>query len=83
MTSKPKGAQTENLRLRQLQRRADEVARLILNTDLPWVDIAIQIERLREETRRLFPGKDALFDLIYVHRFERLWDQWRPGEQRG
>ena len=27
--------------------RADAIAHLIVNTDLPWVDIAIRIDRLR------------------------------------
>jgi len=68
----------ETRRLRGFQRQADEIARLLVSTDLPWVDIAIRIEHLREEAARLFPGKAALFDRLYVSRFRRLWSQWRP-----
>lgn len=63
--------------LRAFQRRADDISRLILNTDLPWIDVAIQIEQLRQEAQRLFPQKLWLFDAIYLRRFERLWQQWR------
>jgi len=69
----------ENLLLREFQAKADEISRLILNTDLPWVDIAIRIEQLRWEAERLFPGKEKLFEMIYVSRFRRLWSQWREG----
>ena len=63
--------------LRSFQMKADAVAHLIVNTDLPWIDVSIQIERLRQEALRLFPMKMSLFELIYVNRFQRLWKQWR------
>jgi hypothetical protein len=66
--------------LREFQSRADDIARLIVNSDLPWVDIQIRIEELRAEANRLFPGKDNLFDLIFVARFNRLREQWREKE---
>lgn len=68
----------ETRRLRLFQARADEIANLILHTDLPWVDIAIRIEELRALALRLFPQKMELFEMIYVRRFRRLWEQWRP-----
>jgi hypothetical protein len=71
----------ETRRLREFQREADRVSDLVLNTDLPWIDIEIQIEKLREEARRLFPGKDDLFELVYESRFRRLWEQWRMNEE--
>ena len=64
--------------LRSFQHRSDEIAHLIVNTDVPWVDIAIQIDQLREEARRLFPLKLDLFEMIFVNRFKRLWNQFRP-----
>lgn len=67
----------ETRHLRSFQRKADAISRLILNTDMPWVDIAIRIDRLREEALRGWPRKEWLFDLVYRKRFERLWDQWR------
>lgn len=63
--------------LRAFQARADAISRLIVSTDLPWVDILIHIERLRVEARRLFPLKMDLFEMVYAHRYRRLWDQWR------
>ena len=63
--------------IRAFQRKADGISRLIVNTDLPWVDILIEIEKLRREAERLFPQKMDLFDLIYVNRFERMRKQWR------
>ena len=59
------------------QRQADDISRMILNTDLPWIDIELQIANLRREAERLFPLKMDLFDLIYINRFKRLWEQWR------
>ncbi len=67
----------ENRYLRAFQQQADEISHLIVNTDLPWVDIAIQIDRLRAEAARLFPLKMTLFEWIYMSRFQRLWTQWR------
>ena len=59
-----------------LQREADRISVLILSTDLPRVDIVIQVGKLRELCEELFPGRDDLFDMIYVSRFERLWEQF-------
>ena len=83
MVSREEQIENEEQRLRWFQRQADDVSRLILSTDLPWVDIAIEIEKLREQAERLFRGKGELFSRVYERRFERLWDQWRPGEPRG
>jgi len=77
MESRGDQIKRESRTLRSFESKADEVSRLILNTDLPWVDIAIQIEKLRGEAERLFPLKMDLFDLIYISRYHRLWDQWR------
>ena len=77
MISREKHIHIEMRRLRELQRQADEVSRLVLNTDLPWIDIEVQVEKLRREAERLFPGKDSVFQLVYESRFRRLWDQWR------
>lgn len=71
----------ENVLLRRFQARADGIARLIVSSDLPWVDIAIRIDRLREEARRLFPLKARLFEMIYMSRFRRLRMQWHPGSR--
>ena len=68
----------EDERIRAFQRKADAVARLITDTDLPRVDIDIQIEALRREAEQLFPLREQVFDLIYRPRFERLWRQAHP-----
>mgnify|MGYP003610434568 CR=1 FL=1 len=67
----------ETRHLRDFQSCADDVARMIIDTDLPWIDIELQIESLRAKAARLFPLKMDLFNLIYVNRFRRLWEQWR------
>lgn len=59
-----------------LQREADRIAVLILSTDLPEIDIVIQVERLRERCEELFPGRGDLFEMIYASRFERLMEQF-------
>ncbi|MCD6384984.1 hypothetical protein J7M23_04325, partial [Candidatus Sumerlaeota bacterium] len=64
----------------QIQRRADRITSLILFSDMPWVDIAIEIQNLREWCARYLPDKLELFDRIYVSRFQRLWTQWRQTE---
>lgn len=63
--------------LRAFQLEADEIARLIQNTDLPLIDIQFQIEKLKARARALFPKKMELFERIYQARFNRLWQQWR------
>jgi hypothetical protein len=63
-------------KMRRLQREADRIAVLILSTDLPRIDIVIQVERLRELCEELFPGRDDLFEMIYASRFERLMEQF-------
>jgi len=79
MESRADQIERETRWLRGFQRQADDISRLILNTDLPWVDVAIEIEKLRIEAQRLFPRKLYLFEMIYVSRFQRLWEQWRGG----
>lgn len=66
--------------MNRLQREADRISVLILSTDLPQVDILIQVEKLRELCEELFPGREDLFEMIYASRFERLWEQF--GEDR-
>ena len=70
----------ETKTLRSFRLQADAIAHLIVNTELPWVDVSIRIQRLREEAERLFPLKMRLFELIYMSRYRRLWNQWRADE---
>jgi len=62
----------------EMQRRADRLCDMILHMELEWVDVAIQIEQLRDFCRERAPDKLDAFELIYEPRFARLWDQWRP-----
>lgn len=66
----------------ELAREADRIVNLILHSDLPRVDIEIAIANFREACLRRYPDGEALFDMIYASRFERIWEQWgqeRPG----
>lgn len=69
--------EAETRRLRTFQLEADGICRLIIDADLPLVDIEIQIEKLRAKAREMFPGKEKLFTQIYESRFRRLWNQFR------
>jgi len=71
------GAAGEEARYRELQRRADRICSLIVASDLPGVDVAIQVRNLREYAERFFPGRSGLFERIYGSRFRRLWQQFR------
>lgn len=62
---------------KQLQRQADRVASLIVASDWPAVDLAIQIRRLREFVETRMPDRTRLFEIIYGSRFKRLWEQFR------
>ena len=75
--------ESETRTLRAFQRQADAISSLILDTDLPWIDIEIRIERLRRQAVRLFAGKDHVFALVYDSRFRRLWEQWRTAGEEG
>ncbi len=59
-----------------LRREADRICTLILSSDLPEVDIAIEREKLRDLCDELFPGRGELFEMIYDSRFDRLWQQF-------
>lgn len=66
--------------LEVLQRKADRISSEILDLNYSAVDIQIHIEKLREDFKEHFPGKSALFSMIYEARFRRLWEQFRQSE---
>jgi hypothetical protein len=80
METREQQIERENTMLRRLRFMADDIAHLIVNTDLPWVDIAIQIEHFREVVHKFYPTKDHLFDWIYMTRFQHLWKDWRQDQ---
>lgn len=61
----------------ELGRKADRISSLILNSEYPLVEIAMERHRLREEFARRHPDRLWLYDLVYESRFERLIAQWR------
>ncbi len=63
--------------LRRMRYVSDEISHLIVNTDLPWADIVVRIEKFRLMMHRWNPAKDEWFDRIYMARFRRLWSDWR------
>ena len=64
-------------KMREIQREADEIGRLIVATDYPRIDIEIKSAALREKVEGYFPDTGYLYDMIYESRFERLFEQWR------
>ena len=67
---------------RELQRRADGIASLIVASDWAGIDVVIEIRKLKESVGRTLPGRTGLFEIIYESRFKRLWQQFR-GEADG
>ncbi len=61
----------------RLKRESHRICSLILNSDLQWFDISLQINRMRDMVLCENPQNAELFDHLYLGRFERLWDQWR------
>lgn len=61
----------------RLKRRSNRICNLILHSDMEWVDIAIEIEKMRQLVEEEAPENIELFERLYVSRFQRLWDQWR------
>jgi len=62
---------------RELAAMAEHVCQLILSSDYPDVDVAIEKEKVRARCEELFPDRMDLYEMIYESRFQRLWDQWR------
>lgn len=61
----------------ELQRVADRVCVLILNSEYPDIDIRIEMENVRTRCQQLFPDRMELYEMIYESRFQRLWEQFR------
>ncbi len=63
--------------MRQLARQADRVCSIVLMECYPDIDVVVAVENLRETASMMFPGREGLFDMIYLSRFRRLWQQFR------
>jgi len=64
--------QEEENRLRRLRRLVDFSLALIAQSDLALEEAQNLHRMVRNTASRLFPGKEAAFDLIYTPRFRRL-----------
>jgi hypothetical protein len=74
------GTSRSDRRADEIRRKADRIAVLIVSTDYPLVDIAIERSNLRDEAEELFPDRIEIYDQIYESRFDRLIEQWRTDE---
>ncbi len=62
---------------KELARRSDRIVSLILFSDLPWIDIVLEIQKMRDLVESQAPEMLGAFERIYASRFERIRDQWR------
>jgi hypothetical protein len=67
-------------RAKEIRAMADRISALIMKSDLPRVDIEIEIRNFREYVLEHFPEKQELFRAIYISRFRRQWEEHRRGE---
>jgi hypothetical protein len=71
----------DRVRAASFRRMADRIASLILYSDMPPIDIEIEIRSFRAAVLEDFPDRRELFEAIYVGRFKRMWEQFRPDER--
>ena len=69
------------LKMAELARLADRVSVCVLSESYPEIDVVIAVENLRETAHEMYPDRDDLFEMIYVSRFRRLWQQFRGGQR--
>lgn len=67
-------------RVNEIREMADRISALIKQSDLPRVDIEIEVRNFREYVLEHFPEREELFKAIYINRFRRLWEEHRKGE---
>lgn len=60
-----------------LGQRADHLCRMILSSECPDVEVALERGRVRALAESLFPDRMELYEMIYESRFDRLWQQFR------
>ena len=64
-------------RAETFRREADRIVSLILHSDMPRIDIEIEIRAFRSRVLAAFPDKEFLFISLYLARFRRIWNQFR------
>jgi hypothetical protein len=67
----------------RLRRRAWRISNLVLHSDVPWIDIELEINQMRNLVEDEAPEKLGLFEGLYASRFYRLRDQWRHDRNIG
>lgn len=65
---------------RGIRLEADRIVSLILGGEAPRAEVEAAVMALRRDVLEVFPGGGELFEAIYLARFRRLWEQFRPGE---
>ena len=70
----------ERKKAREIQRDAQVICQMILNSECQAIDIEIAKGKLEEKVRKLFPDKMETYRIIYEARFKRLWEQFRAIE---
>ncbi len=80
LQTRPRGTRDPTSReyrlMEELKRKAQRICILILRSDYPEVDIAIERARLREWCEEVFPDRMDLYEMIYESRFDRLLEQF-------
>jgi hypothetical protein len=66
--------------LTEIREMADRISAIIKQSDLPRVDVEIEVRKFREYVLEHFPEKEELFKAIYINRFRRLGEEHRKGE---
>jgi hypothetical protein len=75
--------EAENRRLRYLRTLVDLAGQLIVQGHLGRREAEELVEATRSQVLRLFPGKEATYDLIYRPRFERLLREFSRRDEEG
>ena len=65
----------ENKKVRFLRMLVDFSMHVILQGDLSLEEALKLVEGVKDHACRLFPGKEATFELIYRPRFRRILDE--------
>jgi hypothetical protein len=79
----PEELDDEDRRVRQLRTAVQLTFSVIAQTDVPLADAEAMVAAVRHTAGRLFPGKESVFDLIYLPRFRRLLADRYPAVRLG
>jgi len=79
----PEELDDEDRRVRQLRTAVQLTFSVIAQTDMPLADAEVMVAAVRHTAVRLFPGKESVFDLIYLPRFRRLLADRYPAARLG